>query len=389
MTVSVTLTNGAGNSTATTLTETKATVPPPLAVSVPQYINNGNVGNYPISATGGPQYYINYSFTDGKTTITGGKWFTGNGSYATALSLSTLKNGPVTLTTTETDFAGNQTVRTLNLTKLAETVPAPTVALNASSDTGVSSSDYITSVTTPVFTVTLGAGAVSSTVYVNGVQYSGQALAPGSYTVTATDTDQAGNGSAAATAPKTLVIVTNPPAGSWTVSGGKVIRRDPVDEQQDAVADPVVHGSRRNLDHVGVDERRLYVERARRLLLVAGRLAGERGRPLHDRGQDHRRRRKYGRLHADRQARHDRADDFGLAVDAAAVDRLRRHREHHRHVQRHRHQLGRLAHRPRWTESRSPAPRSTSTRSRRERTTRSPSPPSTASGTPARRRSRS
>jgi hypothetical protein len=57
---------------------------------------------------------------------------------------------------------------------------------------------------------------------VNGVAYTGQALAAGSYTVTAVATDSAGN-TATATASKTLVIDTTGPAGSWTVSGGKTI----------------------------------------------------------------------------------------------------------------------------------------------------------------------
>ena len=138
-------------------------------------------------------------------------------------SLSTLKNGPVTLTTTETDFAGNQTVRTLNLTKLAETVPAPTVALNASSRHRRSSSDYITYVTTPVFTVTRRGGRGLE----HRVRQRGPVQRPGAGARALHGHRdrhrQAGNGSAAATAPKTLVIVTNPPAGSWTVSGGKVI----------------------------------------------------------------------------------------------------------------------------------------------------------------------
>jgi hypothetical protein len=223
VTVSVTLTNGAGNSTATTHVETKATIPPPLAVTVPPYINNANAGNYPISATGGALYYVNYSFTDGKTTISGGKWFTGNGSYATAVSLSTLKNGPVTMTVTETDFAGNQTVSVASLYKQVATVATPTVALSSASDSGVSNSDYITNVSTPQFTTTSASGT-TVTVYVGGVVYTtGQSLAAGSYTVTAVATDAYGNSSATATAAKTLVIDPNPPAGSWTVSGGKII----------------------------------------------------------------------------------------------------------------------------------------------------------------------
>jgi hypothetical protein len=98
----------------------------------------------------------------------------------------------------------------------------PTVALNPASDSGVSSTDYITNVNAPQL-VTTSASGTTVTVYVNGVAYTGQKLADGSYTVTAIATDQAGNVSATATAPKTLVIDTAGPAGSWTVSGGKTI----------------------------------------------------------------------------------------------------------------------------------------------------------------------
>jgi hypothetical protein len=56
----------------------------------------------------------------------------------------------------------------------------------------------------------------------NGVVYTGQKLADGRYTVTATAVDQYGNVSAATTAPKTLVIDTTPPSGTFTM-GGKTI----------------------------------------------------------------------------------------------------------------------------------------------------------------------
>jgi Bacterial Ig-like domain len=59
-------------------------------------------------------------------------------------------------------------------------------------------------------------------VYVNGILYTGQQLAAGSYTVTAIATDQYGNVSATGTAPKTLVISTGA-TGSFTVSGAKII----------------------------------------------------------------------------------------------------------------------------------------------------------------------
>jgi hypothetical protein len=107
------------------------------------------------------------------------------------------------------------------MTKMVQTIAAPTVALNPASDSGVSSSDYITNVTAPQFTTTTPSGTTVA-VYVGGVAYTGQTLAPGSYTVTAVASDAYGN-SATGTAPKTLVIVTSPPSGSWSISGGQVV----------------------------------------------------------------------------------------------------------------------------------------------------------------------
>src|SRR5205807_1692342 len=52
LTVSVTLTNGAGNSGATTVTTTKDTAPPALAVSAPAYINNSDSTSFQVIAFG-------------------------------------------------------------------------------------------------------------------------------------------------------------------------------------------------------------------------------------------------------------------------------------------------------------------------------------------------
>jgi hypothetical protein len=223
VTVSVTLTNGAGNSTATNTTITKDTVPPALSVSTPPYINNSNVMSFPITVLGEQGASASYSITDGTTTINSSRTaIPASGKWNASSNLSKLNNGPVTLTVTETDPAGNPTVSTTKLTKMVQTVAAPTVALNPISDSGVSNSDYITNINTPQFTTTTASGTTAA-VYVNGVAYTGQKLADGSYTVTAIATDQFGNTSTAGTAAKTLVIVTSPPSGSWTVSGGKVI----------------------------------------------------------------------------------------------------------------------------------------------------------------------
>jgi hypothetical protein len=117
LTISVTLTNGAGNSYATTLTVSKDTVPPVLQVSASYYINSANVGAYQPIFTGELGTTVVYSITDGTTTLTGDKFFNGSNKWQPGMVLTTLKNGPVTLTVTETDPAGNPTVVVTNLLK--------------------------------------------------------------------------------------------------------------------------------------------------------------------------------------------------------------------------------------------------------------------------------
>jgi hypothetical protein len=223
LTITTMLTNANGNSQTTTTTATKDTDPPPLQVSAPPYINNSNYTSFPITVYGEYQDTVSYTITDGTTTITSTRSsIPASGKWNANPNLSSLKNGAVTLTVTEVDPAQNQAMQTVSLYKQVATVAAPSVALNPSSDSGVSSSDYVTNVSAPLF-VTSSASGTTVAVFVNGVAYTGQTLADGKYTVTAVATDAYGNASATATAPKTLVIVTSAPAGGWTVSGGKTI----------------------------------------------------------------------------------------------------------------------------------------------------------------------
>jgi hypothetical protein len=96
----------------------------------------------------------------------------------------------------------------------------PKIALDPSVPVTTTSTQWITSDRTPQFKVTYqlanaltpptrfatGASGTVANVYLNGILYTGQPLAPGTYTVTATITDYYGNTSALATAPKQLVI---------------------------------------------------------------------------------------------------------------------------------------------------------------------------------------
>jgi hypothetical protein len=224
LTVSVTLTNGAGNSGATTTSAIKDTIPPAISVSAPPFINNSNAANFQVIVSGEPGANVGYVITDGKNTISNSKGgaIPASGKWNANINLAKFNNGPVTLTVTETDPAGNPTVSTTSLYKMVQTVAAPTVALSSSSDSGASNSDYVTNVTNPAF-VTSSAAGTTVAIYVGGVLYTGQTLAQGSYAVTAVASDAYGNSSPTATAPKTLVVNTSPPSGSWTVSGGKVI----------------------------------------------------------------------------------------------------------------------------------------------------------------------
>jgi hypothetical protein len=224
ITITVTLTNGAGNSFAYTFTTTKDTTPPPLSVS-PQtpYIGPANASAWNFTINGEYQATVSYTFSDGTTTIAGGKTqLPSSAKQNQAPNLTSLKDGNITLTVTETEVSGNVSVSTMTIVKKTTPPAVPTIALNPASDSGTSNSDYITNITTPHFNVTASAGT-TTVVYLNGVAYTGQTLANGNYTITAISTDQYGNVSATATAPKTLVISTTPPSGSFTVAGAKTV----------------------------------------------------------------------------------------------------------------------------------------------------------------------
>ena len=70
--------------------------------------------------------------------------FSPTGTWNASVSLATLKDGPVTLTVTETASNGNKTVFTEKLVNSTTPLGTPTVALNPTSDSGPSNSDYVT-----------------------------------------------------------------------------------------------------------------------------------------------------------------------------------------------------------------------------------------------------
>uniref|UniRef100_UPI0027BA5884 Ig-like domain-containing protein n=1 Tax=Aquabacterium sp. TaxID=1872578 RepID=UPI0027BA5884 len=161
--------------------------------------------------------------TDGTTvlgtaTATGGVW---------SITSSTLAEGSHSVTAKATDAAGNISVAssalTLTIDTTAPAIPAaPT--LHAASDSGNSSSDNLTRVTTPTFTGTAESGSLVTLYDTDGTTVLGTAtaiggvwsitsstLAEGSHSLMVKATDAAGNVSVASSV-LTLTIDTTAPA---------------------------------------------------------------------------------------------------------------------------------------------------------------------------------
>jgi hypothetical protein len=117
LTISVTLTNGAGNSYATTLTIIKDTIPPVVTVAAPTYITPANVKTYQPLLTTEADATDTYVMTDGINTQSSTKVTTSSGQWNLPITVSSFKDGPITLTVTVTDPAGNPTAVTADLIK--------------------------------------------------------------------------------------------------------------------------------------------------------------------------------------------------------------------------------------------------------------------------------
>src|SRR3954465_3980780 len=144
-------------------------------------------------------------------------------SSATLPTWASQSDGTYTVQATATDKAGNTFTGTAISVTLATPPPAvpSTPDMTAATDSGVSSTDNITSVTTPTFTGTADAGS-TVTLLVDGVargtatatagSYSitTTALAAGTHSVTATAADAAGNVSAASAAQSITVDTVKP-----------------------------------------------------------------------------------------------------------------------------------------------------------------------------------
>ena len=138
-----------------------------------------------------------------------------------SVTSSAMSNGDHTVTTTATDVAGNlgpaSESTTITIDTTAPTAPSAPV-LTAESDSGVSSGDRITNVTTPTLTGTAEAG--TNVTLVNGGTATGASVTvtDGSYTAT-TDTLTSGN--------RTLTARTDPDvAGNVGISPGTTVTID-------------------------------------------------------------------------------------------------------------------------------------------------------------------
>ncbi len=161
---------------------------------------------------------------------------TANGSGDWSYTPSALAEGAHTITVRATDTAGNVSSASTGLTVTVDTTaPAAPGApdLSASSDSGSSPTDNITSDTTPTLTGTADANAEISvydgatllgTTTANGAgnwSYTPSALADGAHTITVRATDTAGNVSSASTG-LTVTVDTTAPAvtdGNISITG--------------------------------------------------------------------------------------------------------------------------------------------------------------------------
>ena len=162
-------------------------------------------------------------------TLLGSAVADGTGSWS--IVSSTLADGTYSLTATATDLAGNVSGLSDALGITIDTqapVKPSTPDLTPASDTGVSSTDNITSITTPVFLITAEAGSTVK-LYSNiqgeigsgvadgtgtWVLTASTALSEGNHSITATATDVAGNVSLVSSALSITIDITSPAAPS-------------------------------------------------------------------------------------------------------------------------------------------------------------------------------
>jgi hypothetical protein len=262
ITIAVTLTNGAGDSTATLLTETKDTVPPVLSVAgAPTYINAANVASYHPTMSGEKWSTVSFVMTDGVHTQTATTVINGSAWWNLPVTAAAFNDGLITLTVTETDGEGNPNVVTLNLVK--DTVaPAGSLTIAASAINGQLATSNPTlalslaysDVTTGVSTMAISTNGGST--YGPTIPYAATAsvalpATDGLYTVAVNVTDAAGNSTVFTqavrldrTGPVTTYTITAPNNnGSYDVGRAIVLTYTTTDVDNVASVQAVLDGT--------------------------------------------------------------------------------------------------------------------------------------------------
>src|SRR5260370_27695382 len=121
--ITVTLTNGAGDSAAWTSAITKDTVAPVVIVAAPTYLNTANLKIYQPLVTSEQDATASYVMTDGTTAQSGTKVITSSGQWNLPVTATSFKEVPITLTATVPAHAGNPTSTVSHL--VTDTVPPP------------------------------------------------------------------------------------------------------------------------------------------------------------------------------------------------------------------------------------------------------------------------
>jgi hypothetical protein len=237
LTLSVTLTDGAGNagSAATDTAEKDATLPSGHSVAfVQSAVNDGNtsaIGFSFAAAEVGTSYSYTISSSGGGIPVTNSGTIATATDQITGIDVSGLTDGTLTLSVTLTDGAGNAaTAVTDTVTKDVNAPASPsTPILSDSANTG-STADTLTNAATPTITGTAEADATVE-VFVDATSagttsadgsgdwsftFTADALASGANSVTATATDAAGNVSAASSA---LIITIDADAPTLVITG--------------------------------------------------------------------------------------------------------------------------------------------------------------------------
>ncbi len=147
------------------------TTPPEAPVLAPvagdDVVNAAEAGSVVINGIAEPGSTVTVEWSDGATVVSGSAVADASGNFAVALDPAGLADGATTVSATATDAAGNVGPAASAAVTLDRTPPAaPSVALDAASDSGLVGDD-ITNNTTPTLAGTADAGATVSVTYVD------------------------------------------------------------------------------------------------------------------------------------------------------------------------------------------------------------------------------